>query len=189
MEKATSQLLTHIQLTPTLFEDYFRSFAKELYWIAMAYVGNNDVAEDIVQESFMELWTNKKNISSTDNIHAFLIRITKNKSISHIRHQRVKEHHEPFVTEEIIFSSKQNEENDLDEKVQTARKLVESLPENCRRIFLLCVIEGMSYKDAAITLNISVNTIKSQIKIAYQKLRKSGINKSLLILLFFVNQS
>lgn len=189
MKEINSEHFHDIGLTSVLFEHFFRSHAKELYWIAMAYVGDNDVAEDLVQETFADLWSNKKDISSNDNIHAYLVKIAKNKCISHIRHKRIREQHEPFVTEEFIFSSKQNEENDLEEKIEAAQKLVESLPENCRRIFLLCVVDGMSYKEAANALGVSINTVKSQIRIAYQKLRKNDAGKLLLMLLIIVNQS
>lgn len=178
------------KLSPALFEKFFRLYARELYWVSMAYVNNKNTAEDVVQESFMYLWNNKKRISSEDNIHAYLRQIVKNKSISHIRHVRVREKHESRVTEELLFSAQRGEdENDLEEKIQCAKELINSLPENCRRIFLLCVVEGMSYKEAAKELSLSINTIKSQMKIAYQKMRKNGISKSLFILALIVNLS
>ena len=59
----------------------------------------------------------------------------------------------------------------------TIKKVIDALPEGCRKIFVMSVIEGMSYTDTAKELGVSVNTVKSQVKIAYKKL-KNTVQKS-----------
>jgi RNA polymerase ECF-type sigma factor len=59
------------------------------------------------------------------------------------------------------------------------------LPPQCREIFFRSKIEGKKHAEIAQELNISINTIESQMSIAYRKLRKS-LERFLLILLFFV---
>ena len=50
-------------------------------------------------------------------------------------------------------------------------KAINSLPEKCREIFIKNKIEGKKQKEIALELNISINTIESQMAIAYKKLR------------------
>ena len=77
---------------------------------------------------------------------------------------------------------------DLAEKVENVRELLLSLPENCRKIFVMAVIEGTGYAETASKLNVSVNTVKSQVKIAYRKLKGMwGISENeLLLFLIFI---
>ena len=51
------------------------------------------------------------------------------------------------------------------------KMFVDSLPEKCREIFILACIEGLKYKQVAEKLDVSVNTVKTQLKSAYSKLR------------------
>jgi RNA polymerase sigma-70 factor (ECF subfamily) len=60
-------------------------------------------------------------------------------------------------------------EKELASLIQEA---VKSLPEQCRKIFLLSRDEELTYEEISQRLNISVNTIKTQIKIALAKLRE-----------------
>ena len=64
-------------------------------------------------------------------------------------------------------------------------KAIDALPPQCREIFFRSKIEGKKHAEIAQELNISINTIESQMSIAYRKLRKS-LERFLLILLFFV---
>lgn len=64
-------------------------------------------------------------------------------------------------------------------------KAIDALPPQCREIFFRSKIEGKKHAEIAQELNISINTIESQMSIAYRKLRKS-LERFLLILLLFV---
>lgn len=61
-------------------------------------------------------------------------------------------------------------EPDIETIVQNT---IDSLPEKCREIFILNKIEGKKQKDIAQKLHISINTIESQMAIAYKKLQEA----------------
>ena len=94
---------------------------------------------------------------------------------------------ESFMIREYKFWADYKSE-DLAEKVENVRELLLSLPENCRKIFVMAVIEGTGYAETASKLNVSVNTVKSQVKIAYRKLKGMwGISENeLLLFLIFI---
>ena len=61
-----------------------------------------------------------------------------------------------------------------------------SLPEKCREIFILACIEGLKYKEVAERLDVSVNTVKTQLKSAYSKLRTEFNEKDLEIIALLI---
>lgn len=68
-----------------------------------------------------------------------------------------------------IFDHNMFNEKDIETILNNA---ILSLPERCREIFIKSKIEGKKQKEVALELNISVNTVETQIGIAYKKLRE-----------------
>ena len=66
---------------------------------------------------------------------------------------------------------------------------MDRLPERCRKIFIMSCVDGLKYKEIAVRMGITENTIKTQIKLGYKKLRDemnlSDSELSVLLLLFF----
>lgn len=64
---------------------------------------------------------------------------------------------------------------------------IDRLPEKCRQIFMISCVDGLKYREIASQMNISENTVKTQIKLAYKKLREdiniSGEELSVLVIL------
>ena len=65
-------------------------------------------------------------------------------------------------------------------------KVLGTLPERCREIFVMSKIEGKKQKEIAEELNVSVKTIESQMTIAYKKLREE-LKNHLPLLLFLLS--
>jgi RNA polymerase sigma-70 factor (ECF subfamily) len=160
---------------------------------ACRYVLFEEDAENIVQDVFLELLEKKELLTSKMNLLAFLFTAVKNRCIDHIRNQSVKQRTAENLQESYqialkmsldsleAFDENQFSENDIDTILM---KAINSLPEKCREIFLLNKIEGLKQKEIATRLNISVNTVETQMGIAYKKLREEL--KDLLPILFFL---
>lgn len=170
------------------FEELYLSFSKDLFWIAMAYSNNRTLAEDAVQEAFFYVWKNKKNFADESKIRAYLTQIVRNYIIDFFRHLQVKEKHDPIIKEEILEQENEIDDEDLNEKIKKAKDLIDSLPEACRKIFIMAVMEGMKYQQVADQLGISVNTVKMQMKIAYKKIQLQAPEQYLLILILLKSQ-
>ena len=77
---------------------------------------------------------------------------------------------------------------DREEILEKIREVLDELPEKCREIFILACVEGLKYREVAERLDVSVNTVKTQVKSAYAKLRFDFDLKEreyIVILLFF----
>ena len=161
------------------FERVFQYYSRSMFYVAMGLVEDRQIAEDAVQESFINLWAHREQINPDYDLQYYL-----NQSV---RHCRVREKHAEALIREYKFWADYKSE-DLAEKVENVRELLLSLPENCRKIFVMAVIEGTGYAETASKLNVSVNTVKSQVKIAYRKLKGMwGISENeLLLFLIFI---
>ena len=145
------------------FERLFRKYARSMQLVALGLYRDTAVAEDAVQESFVYLWNHRKEMKPDIAIEGYLYSCVRHYVLNYIRHQNIR--------------IRQEKEIDVDAKLLTIKKVIDALPEGCRKIFVMSVIEGMSYTDTAKELGVSVNTVKSQVKIAYKKL-KNTVQKS-----------
>jgi RNA polymerase sigma-70 factor (ECF subfamily) len=153
---------------------------------AQKFVDKLDVAEDIVQEVFIAFWENKSYLNVKSKLGAYLYRTVKNRCLNYLRDNKMEfsewldEYSEIYAYIEDIAEPHEEIMN----KIQIA---INQLPKGSRAIFTSIVIDGRSYKEAAQDHNISVNTIKSQLKRAFSLLSQKLDNLSFIILmeLFF----
>ena len=170
-----------------------------MFYVAMGLVEDRQIAEDAVQESFINLWAHREQINPDYDLQYYLNQSVRNYIYKYFRHCRVREKHAEALIREYKFWADYKSE-DLAEKVENVRELLLSLPENCRKIFVMAAFskgrlnlktrlpEGTGYAETASKLNVSVNTVKSQVKIAYRKLKGMwGISENeLLLFLIFI---
>ena len=105
---------------------------------------------------------------------SWLNTIVYRKSISYLR-KEVKSNQEISFEElqNFSFPDMQTPMDDMlsREEIQCLNEAINSLPPKCKEIFILGCIEGLSYKDVSEQLGVSVNTVKTQVKVAYKKIK------------------
>lgn len=156
-----------------LFETYYTALCR----FARAFVGSFEFAEDIVQEVFIHIWERGLKLDKNKSLDSYLYVAVRNGCVSFIRR------HKDKVDLEDIVTLPQEELESID--FHDIRQAVENLPEQCRLILKLVVWEDMKYLDVADYLGISVNTVKTQIKIAYRELRKKFSRQRLVLYYIF----
>lgn len=165
------------------FSACFNAYAEQLLLYAAGFVGNREDARDIVQDAFLYLWANRETIR-TDSLYGYLIRSVKNSCIDFKLHEKVKER---YSREVIAMQNEAEEESvDMEQLYERLRVVVDALPPKCREIFVLGCVEGVGYKEIADRLGVSVNTVKTQIKVAYKKIKSelSDQDKSYMLMMF-----
>ena len=153
------------------FEYFFKTYIDSLYAYALGFCQDVEFAEDVVQEVFVRFWTMREKISYSDSIYGYLQRSVRNICINQQVHAKVEEKYrqEILSTEEEVFDWE-----NLDELEELRRQLLEAidrLPEKCREIFDLSCVEGLKYAEVCDKLGVSINTVKTQVRFAYKKLR------------------
>ena len=159
--------------------------------LAMTYVHDLYVAEDIVSESFVAVWDNRDKIYTS--IRPYLLTTIRNKSLNHIRYLKAQEQlkegikNQMLIYQENYILDSEHPFNYVDsqEMTQIIHDAIRKLPPKCRQIFVMNHYEEKTYKEISEALNLSENTIKTQLRIAFAKLRILLKDKFIFIFIFF----
>lgn len=175
------------------FEDIYLSYFSKMKYFALEYVIREEDAENIVQDVFTELWEKKEMLSMHINLVAYLFTTVKNRCLNHLRHKTIVQETATLMQEEYLITLRMNlnsleafdqnlfSDQDIEKLITRA---LDSLSPKCREIFVMSKIEGKKQKQIAAELNISINTVETQIGIAYKKLR-TELKEHLLLFIFF----
>lgn len=171
---------------PLAFEILFYKYRSKIKGFVTKLVPTQIDPDEIVQEVFVRVWLKKETIEPEKNFQSYLFSITKNLVIDHLKSAVnrklyfVGEHfQQDLVTEE---ESDNYLSADAEEKIST---LIQQIPERRREIFCLSRFEGLTYQQIADKLNISENTVDSQIRNALNFLRKEFRKIATLLLLCY----
>ncbi len=172
------------------FAVIYDRYHKQLYALAYRYLKSQEMAEDAVQEVFVNLWTNRIKIDETLNLKGFLFKTGKNYILNTIRNnQRAIEKNYEILMDTVLHDIDQEQ---LDESVAMTtliEKAVETLSPQRKLIFFLKTNEELSNKEIGERLNISVNTVKVQyfqiLKEIREYVSKNMLSSALLISILF----
>lgn len=168
-----------------IFEQLFRTHYSSLKAFARFILKNPTTAEELVQEVFMKLWENHSTIIIDTSVKAYLFRSVHNQCVNYIKNARVNSRLSEEAFRELSFHANlalQNFSEELLEKLITEElqvylnNVIESLPAQCREVFQLSRHDNLTYHQIGLKLNISVNTVKTQIMRALDRLREAYKN-------------
>lgn len=175
--------------THASFQKLFDLFNRQLFSYIFAFTKSKEDTEELLQESFVALFTNRHHIQSPSGIYPYLFVIAKRMLISDFRKKVVRAKFQNYLSSSWTEASSETEElldgRDLSSAVE---QLMRTLPQKEQEVFLLSKFHGMSYQEIAEYSGISKNTVKNQLISASKKI-KWKIKKSYYIpfILFFLN--
>jgi RNA polymerase sigma-70 factor (ECF subfamily) len=156
------------------FEALFHTYYKQLCRFSFRIVHDKDKAEDVVQTCFVNFWQKKDSTKIQTSFKAYLFRSVYNRSINEYTRSK------KIIQEDISiihdFSAAFADDPLLQLQAQETQKKIDqailAMPDGCRTIFLMSREEGLSYKEIAETLEISVKTVENQLGKALRILRE-----------------
>jgi RNA polymerase sigma-70 factor (ECF subfamily) len=155
------------------FEKLFKRYYQQLFLFALRYVPNDEVAEDLVQEMFFNLWNKRHDLFITTSLQSYLYRSVHNQALNYLNHEKVKTvYREKIVNgykEKLQMEDISYAEIDLEQKVTD---FIEQLPDRRRTIFKLSRFEGLKNREIAEKLGISIKTVEAQMTEALRFLSK-----------------
>ncbi|MCX6320827.1 MAG: RNA polymerase sigma-70 factor [Bacteroidia bacterium] len=190
MELSNQQLINGIQKGDiAAFEELYRQYYIFLCLIAEHIVRNHSDAEEIVSDVFVRLWNIREKIDITTSIKGYLIKAVHNTSFNYLERFRLIHKLTDTLSNsdyELLAWDSDYPLGQLYEKeiMNILDQGISTLPDGCREIFILSRNEGMKYSAIAGKLGISVNTVKTQMKIALARLRENL--KDYLMILFII---
>ncbi|MCG1037312.1 RNA polymerase sigma-70 factor [Polaribacter sp. DS7-9] len=152
-----------------LFDRYY----KKLLDYATTYTNDTQEAEDIVQQTFIILWTNRLKINTEKSIKSYLYRITHNTYIDTYRKQKNRDAFFDEFKEKALRDRIATDPDALEQRTKKLKKVIETLPEKCKEILYMNKFEGLKYKEISEKLGISIKTVESHIYTAYKKIREA----------------
>ena len=149
--------------------ELYSLYSKAMYNICLRMLRHELDAEDVLQQSFVDVFTKLHTFRSQSSIGAWIKRIVVNNCINFLKKRRL-------VFEELQDWHSEKEATVLAKEepplsVATIQKAINELPDGYRVVFNLYTMEGYDHQEIAEILNVSVATSKSQYSRAKQKLR------------------
>ena len=151
-----------------LFDTYYRPLCEYAY----RYVKHAETMEDIVQEVFVRIWEKRKQWEPKVSVRAYLYRSVYNEVINDFRKKRFAL---PFaelreLDNAVATNSTSSDVQDR-EIARAIKRAIEMLPARRKEILVLRLVQDLSYKEISVILDISVNTVDTQIRRALKLLR------------------
>ncbi|WP_299671845.1 RNA polymerase sigma factor [uncultured Polaribacter sp.] len=146
---------------------------------------DRNIAEDVVQETFLKLWDKRSSLRIEGSLKGYLYKLAYHEYINLYR-KKVKMHQE-LETFRLESLSELLEDNDalFQERLEKVQTAIETLPPRCKEIFVMNKQNNMRYKEIAAQLGISVKTVENQIGKALKRIRKE-VQTQLFSLLFLL---
>ena len=164
------------------FKALYEEFFHVLLAVACKYV-EREVAEDIVQDVFFKLWSTPQKFLHTTDLRFYLYRSVQNQCLNYIRDKKVEDRYRDraeVVSEDFFYNTVLEEEIFI--RLQQA---IEELPEKYRKVINLN-LEGLSDKEVALRLGISIDAVKQQKKRGKEQLKEKLNHPFLLLLINFL---
>ncbi len=169
----------------------FNRYYNKIYSFSNYLLKNSEIAKEISMDVTLKLFEKNSSISLEDgqNLKPYLFRATKNAVLNHLRSVKIftsSIDDNPSIhglCDDVLTDSA----IDIKELEAKISKVVNKLPEQRKKIFILSREEELTYAEIADRLNISVHTVRNQMAASLQFLRKElqGVNS--LYLLFLIS--
>lgn len=155
------------------FKYFFDTYYDDLCNFVNSYLRDEKLSEDVVQSIFINLWEKRNSLPSDCSIKSYLYTASKNKSLNNIRNVKNKNRIVGMLfAQPNVFS---DERADLflefEELKMIISNAVEGLPKQCKMIYQLSRDEGLTNKEIAERLGITIKTVENQMTIAIRKLK------------------
>lgn len=163
------------------YKRLFMHFFPRLRRFAMQLTGSSETAEEIASDALLQVWLKREELPAIHNLSAWLYAAARNGALNVLKKpQRTNLFlldltdtnytlHAPDPEQALIYQ----------EYIAAINQAIAALPPRCKMIFQMIREDGLSYKDVAKIMNISVNTIDVQMAIAVKRImKKTGFIKA-----------
>lgn len=154
------------------FKIIYESYRKQMYSSALRLLKSEQLAEEILQEVFLKVWTLNVKLLQIRHLESYLITLTRNRSLNVLR--RIALEHTSEKELAIDWAEEHNETEErilLDDFHRILNAGIAELPAKQRQVYQLCYQEAYKYEQVADQLNISPLTVKTHMQQALKFLR------------------
>ncbi|MCW9706485.1 RNA polymerase sigma-70 factor [Fodinibius salsisoli] len=155
------------------FECLFKEYYLHLTRFAWRYVKSKAIAEELVQEVFANIWENRSTWSPAGPIKAYLYQAVKHRALDHLKHEEVRQEYDPKWMDNKEHPTIDFEDQFRRKQLRKAiKKEIEALPSRSKMTYKLHRYDGLTYKEIAQVMDVSVKTVESQMTRTLKRLRE-----------------
>lgn len=143
----------------TLFKELFAKNSEKIFHLCYGYTGSSDLANDLMQETFIKVWQNLDTFRNQSQISTWIYRIAINTCLSHLRVEKKK------IADELndhIIQTVADTVSEKEEQVEQLYKCIAQLEEN-ERIIITMVLDEIPYPEIAEISGISEGNLRVKI--------------------------
>ncbi len=171
MSNGNQPMIQTIGVDEASFDALFRTWYAPLVRYAYSFTeGDQDEAEELVQEAFVKLWGQRANLGVQHSVKAYLYRMVHNQALNRLRSAKVQEKYVQHQTRQMAQEFESAPE--LPELQQRLQKVLTALPAQCRQVFELSRFEELKYREIAEQLGISIKTVETHMGKALRIMRQ-----------------
>ncbi|MET3885330.1 RNA polymerase sigma-70 factor (family 1) [Chitinophagaceae bacterium OAS944] len=174
------------------FAAFYEAYAVKLAVYVARFLGSELWAEEIVQDTFLKLWSIRETVGEIDNPPAFVYRMIANRAKDHLKRRE----HEIKLQQYMVQNFQQANTNttqdqlDYEHGEKLVRQAIQQLPAQRALIYKMRHEQGLSYEEIAAELNISKHTVRNMLNLALNDIRSyladHGDFTGVLVLLLFL---
>lgn len=151
-------------------------YCKAMFNTAFNFIKDDDIAQDVMQEAFIKAFKKIGSYNGTASFGSWLKRIVINQSLDWLKKQRIET---VELKEEVAYLSTDEPwevENDI--SMAVIYRCIESLPQKCKNVVKLYLLEGYDHQEVAQILEISEVASRSQLSRGKSKLKELLIHEN-----------
>jgi RNA polymerase sigma-70 factor (ECF subfamily) len=164
------------------FEVLMRRYNERIYRAARAIVRNEDEAEDIMQQAYVNAFTHLRQFNGSARFSTWLTRIAINESLARVRRRGI---HEVFEEQPAAVSTMERRPSDNPERQAFTRELrvllesaIDTLSDGVREVFVFRDVEGLSTAETAECLGVSEDVVKTRLSRGRAALRRQLLERT-----------
>lgn len=150
----------------TLFDEYWEA----MFCKANSILRNRDVAQDIVQEIWINLWNQRENLE-VSNFEAYIFRSVSYGCYKYLRDIKFNTSQLKVIDSLIFTRSEIENQHNIEATQLIIDKALKELSPRCRQIYKLSRLEDVTNKEIALRLGISKRSVENQVSIALKVIR------------------
>ncbi len=150
-----------------LFKTYYQSMVN----ISYRYVLDKQIAENITEDVFVKIWTNRKVWNVKDSIKNYLFQSVRNGSLNYLKHIKIEQIYTRAIKDNYGKVRTPYEDLVLKEFTEEIQQAIKELPKRAGKVFQMHRYDNLKYSEIAEILNISIGTVETHMVRALKFLR------------------
>lgn len=184
-ERKEKNWLSVLRSNPKIgFEKAYAEYGEKLLYYIYSKTGDKRHSEDMLQDVFVEFWNKIDQVDTT--VYGFIFQITKYQIFNYFRSKQIRNkyilHFSNFLSEiNSVTPQKYLEAKEIMEQIE---QIVEQMPPQCRKVFIMSRFEYKTNEQIAQDLQISKRTVENYITKALAFIRENNISIYLILCIF-----